>query len=98
MNGDREALEELQEKSWEVLALLGHHLQLSRILVGELLEEEVEEKAGERYSHGGPHDGRYSRWGTNPGSARIGEEKVPIAIPRMRDTETEETFPDGVFV
>lgn len=86
-------LEELQEKPWEVkLALLQHHLELARIFVGELLEEEVEETAGERYSHGGPHGGRFSRWGTNPGSVRIGEEKVPIAVPRMVDTETGKTF------
>jgi hypothetical protein len=83
-------LEELEEKPWEVkLALLQHHLELARIFVGELLEEEVGKKAGERYSH---DDHRYSRWGTNPGSVRIGEEKVPIAVPRMVDTETDETF------
>jgi len=83
-------LEELEDKPWEVkLALLQHHLELARIFVGELLEEEVEQKAGERYSH---DDHRYSRWGTNPGSVRIGEEKVPIAVPRIVDTETDETF------
>lgn len=83
------SLQELEEKSWEVkLALLQHHLELARIFVGELLEEEVEEKAGERYSH---DDRRYSRWGKNPGSVRIGEEKVPITVPRMIDTETGKT-------
>ncbi len=56
--------------------------------MGELLEEEVEEKAGKRYKH---DHSRYSRWGTNPGSVRIGEEKVPVAVPRMRDSETRET-------
>ena len=83
------SLEELQEKPWEVkLALLQHHLELARIFVGELLEEEVEQKAGKRYSH---DDRQYSRWGTNPGSVRIGEEKVSIEVPRMIDTDTEET-------
>lgn len=82
-------LEELEEKPWEVkLALLQHHLELARIFVGELLEEEVEEKAGERYSH---DDSRYSRWGRNPGSVRIGEENVPITVPRMFDPETGKT-------
>ena len=82
-------LEELEEKPWEVkLALLQHHLELARIFVNELLEEEVEEKAGERYSH---DDSRFSRWGKNPGSVRIGEEKVPITVPRMIDTDTEKT-------
>jgi len=83
------SLEELEEKPWEVkLTLLQHHLELARIFVNELLEEEVEEKAGERYSH---DDRRFSRWGTNPGSVRIGDEKVPIAVPRMVDTETGKT-------
>ena len=83
------SLEELQEKPWEVkLALLQHHLELARIFVGELLEEEVEEKAGKRYSH---DDRRFSRWGKNPGSVRIGDEKLPIPVPRMIDTETEKT-------
>jgi len=83
------SLEELEEKPWEVkLALLQHHLELARIFVNELLEEEVEEKAGERYSH---DDSRFSRWGKNPGSVRIGEEKVPITVPRMIDTDTEKT-------
>lgn len=83
------SLEELEEKPWEVkLTLLQHHLELARIFVNELLEEEVEEKAGERYSH---DDRRYSRWGTNPGSVRIGDEKVPIAADRMVDTETGKT-------
>ena len=82
-------LEELEEKPWEVkLALLQYHLELARIFVNELLEEEVEEKAGERYSH---DDSRFSRWGKNPGSVRIGEEKVPITVPRMIDTDTEKT-------
>ena len=82
-------LEELEGKPFEVkLALLQHHLQLARIFVQELLEEEVEEKAGQRHSH---DDRRFSRWGSNPGSVRIGEEKVPITVPRMVDTETEKT-------
>lgn len=82
-------LEELEEKPFEIkLALLQHHLQLARIFVQELLEEEVEEKAGQRHSH---DDRRFSRWGSNPGSVRIGEEKVPIEVPRMIDTETGET-------
>ena len=83
------SLEELEEKPWEVkLTLLQHHLELARIFVNELLEEEVEEKAGQRYSH---DDSRFSRWGTNPGSVRIGEEKVRVAVPRMVDTETGKT-------
>ena len=71
-------LEELEEKPWEVkLALPQHHPELARLFVGELLEE-VEEKAGKRYSH---DETRYSWWSKNPGSVCIGEEKVPITVP-----------------
>ena len=79
------SLEELEEKPWEVkLTLLQHHLELARIFVGELLEEEVEEKAGKRYS---PDHRRFSRWRKNPGSVRIGDEKLPIPVLRMINTE-----------
>jgi hypothetical protein len=51
------------------LALLQHHLEPARLFVGELLEEEVEKKAGERYSHDDySHDEtRYSRWSKKSG-------------------------------
>jgi hypothetical protein len=89
-------LEELEEKPWEVkLALLNHHLELARIFVRELLEEEVEEKAGPRHNH---DDRRYSRWGSNPGSVRIGDEKVPIRVPRIVDTETGKTLSPERYV
>jgi transposase-like protein len=72
------------------LQLLQHHAQMARLLAGEILEEEVESLAGERYSRDKPHDGRYSRWGTNSGSIRIDGERVPIDVPRVRDTEAGE--------
>lgn len=75
------------------LHLLRHHMKLAQLLVEEMIEEEVIGKAGMRYSRGKkPHNGRYSRWGTNPGSVRLGEEKVPIRVQRLRDNETDETF------
>ena len=40
-----------------------------------------------------PHDGRYSWWGTNSGSIRIDGERVPIDVPRVRDTEAGEERP-----
>ena len=63
------------------LRLLQHHAQMARLL------------AGERYSRDKPHDGRYSRWGTNSGSIRIDGERVPIDVPRVRDTEAYEERP-----
>ena len=80
----------LSEDTTSKLALVKHYLELNILLVNELLEEEVRSLAGERYSRDKPHEGRYSRWGTNPGSVRIGEEKVNIAVPRVYDQESGE--------
>ena len=35
-------------------------------MINELLEEEVTQKAGTRFTRDRPFDGRYSRWGFNP--------------------------------
>lgn len=73
--------------------LLCHHMKLAKLLVEEMIEEEVIDMAGPRYSRGNkPHNGRYSRYGTNPGSVRLGDEKVPIRVQRMRDNDTDEPF------
>jgi len=50
-----------------------------------LLENEVNEKVGKRYER----NSDYSRWGTNPGSIRIDEEKVMIAVPRIKDRKSD---------
>ena len=69
------------------LQLIQHHAMMARLLASELLEEEVECLAGERYSRDKPHGGRFCRWGSNPGSIRIAGERVPLNVPRVRDTE-----------
>lgn len=74
------------------LHLLEHHMELARLLVKEILEDDVIKHAGDRYSRDKPFQGRYSRWGTNPGSVRIGQEKVPITVPRLLDNDTGTTF------
>jgi len=53
------------------------------MLAREILEEEVTHLAGRRYARDKPLDGRYCRWGTNPGSISIGDERVPIQVPRF---------------
>lgn len=83
-NNDRKTLKWLSEQPIDTkLEMIEHHLSLSQLLINELLEEEVERKAGSRYSHG--H--RYYRWGTNPGSARVGDRKLRFQVPRLYDRE-----------
>lgn len=69
------------------LQLLQHHAQMARLLAGEILEEEVETLVGERNSRDHPTGEHLCRWGANPGSIRIDGERVPISVPRVRDTE-----------
>jgi transposase-like protein len=45
-----------------------------------ILQEEVSKLVGKRYERG-----TLSRWGSNPGSAYLGEQKVTIRVPRVRD-------------
>jgi len=84
---NRKKLTWLADQSVDMkLELLRNHLSICQLMVNELLEEEVIEKAGERYTHQKPHSGRYSRWGYNPGSVRIGDKKLKVDIPRIMDS------------
>lgn len=71
------------------LELLQNHIKLSQLIIENILETEVLQLSGSKYSHDKPNAGRYSRWGTNDGSVRIGEEKVRIKVPRVIDSEEE---------
>lgn len=84
----REKLAWLMAQSQEIkLSLLQNHLSLCQIMVNEFFEEEVIEKAGKRYSHNKPNGSRYSRWGYNPGSVQIGDQRLKVDVPRIRDSE-----------
>jgi len=67
--------------------LFKNFVELAKMHYNQLVEEELKEKAGKKYERGK----RYSRWGNNPGSIRIGEEKVPVEVPRLYDKEQEST-------
>lgn len=99
------SLRQTFEAPFEVkMALIEHHMELARMLVREILDEEVCQLAGDRYSREKPYGGRYSRWGSNPGSVRIAGERVPVEVPRIRDThqqqcrrlESYEALHDGI--
>ena len=58
------------------LQLIQHHAKMARLLAEEVLEEEVTDLVGKRYSR--KEDGNpFRRWGSNSGSIRIDGEKVP---------------------
>ena len=72
------------------LEVLSNHLEVCKAVINSLLQTEVEQKAGKKYCHLKPHEGKYSRWGVNPGSVRIGNQKLDIAVPRIMDNRSGE--------
>ena len=66
-------------------AMVRDVVELVRIVASSVMAEEVTELAGEPYSRQKPHAGQYMRHGTNPGSIQVGEQRVPIPVPRVRD-------------
>jgi transposase-like protein len=64
--------------------------------VREALEDEVERLAGPRYAR---QDGMPSRvrWGSQPGSVYLGDQKVPLLVPRVRDRAGASEVPLAVY-
>lgn len=88
-----ESLQHLMDQPPDAkLALLQHHAEMARLLAEDILEGEVEDLTGERYERKSSGNS-LRRWGTNPGSIRIGGERVPIEVPRVRDVEAGEERP-----
>ena len=52
--------------------------------VNELLQQEVTSLAGARYGRGDGQAG-YARWGRQRGSVYLGDQKVAVTVPRVRD-------------
>jgi len=83
---NRKKISWLLEQDMNVkLQAMRHHLEITRMLINDILEDEVTQHAGQRYRREKPHDGQYSRWGYNPGSVKMGSERIRIDVPRMYD-------------
>lgn len=72
------------------LEVMNSHLSLCQILANQIMKEELVTLAGERYSRNKPEEDqvKYSRWGSNPGSIRIGDQRLSVDVPRVRDMES----------
>ena len=90
-------LGEPREVSWEEIEALelDPRVELIRQLiplglaeVGRMLEEEVEQLAGQRHARK-TEDDRHYRHGHNPGSVRLGGQRHPVRVPRVRGLEGE---------
>ena len=85
-------LGEPREVSWEEIEALelDPRVELIRQLIplglaeaGRMLEEEVEQLAGQRHARK-TEDDRHYRHGHNPGSVRLGGQRHPVRVPRVR--------------
>lgn len=70
------------------LELFKHYTEIAKLIANQLFEDEVHQKAGRRYER---EEQKYSRWGSNPGSIRIGSERVKMRIPRLYDKTKKQT-------
>lgn len=80
----RAAMDELSQDSGREsrLMMIQMLIPLGPRAVGDELQAEVRELTGERYARGK----RAKRWGQNPGSVYLGDQKVSVSVPRVRDT------------
>jgi len=83
-----------QEPSLSETMALDVRVELIRSLVpialeavGEALDQEVVRLAGGRYERKGSQGGR-CRWGRQGGSVYLGEQKVSLSVPRVRDVRS----------
>ncbi len=84
----RAAMQELEEdQSRESrLTMIQMLIPLALKAVEQELQGEVRGLVGEKYSRGSDH----TRWGSNAGSVYLGDQKVSIAVPRVRHKLKEE--------
>ena len=85
------------ELDWEAIEALRTEMRVELIQeliplglaeVGRVLDEEVERLAGPRHARKGEGEVIY-RHGSNPGSVRLGGQRHPIRVPRVRGLEGE---------
>ena len=67
------------------IALIQALIPLGLKAVEETLQKEVEDLAGERYRRDSGKD-HCHRWGSQPGSVYLADQKIPVRVPRVRDT------------
>ena len=82
------AIEEVQRdlEKENRFAMIQALIPIALEAVGKALQNEISELAGERYSRGN----EIKRWGFNPGSIFLGDQKVKLQIPRARNPRTKE--------
>ena len=66
------------------VALIQMLIPLGLKAIEDILQEEITSLVGGRYSR---EDNSLQRWGSNPGSVYLGDQKVSVKVPRVRDSK-----------
>jgi len=83
---NRQKLDWLMSQSLDTqIEIATQHLEIIRIVLNSVLEGLVSGYTGEKYQRDGIEDGRYQRWGFNPGSVKIGGQRIKVDVPRIHD-------------
>lgn len=83
-------LDELTTDDLDVsIALIQELIPLGLKAVSEKLQAEVEQLTGQRYKHGKEN----VRWGKQPGSVYLQDQKLPITVPRVRNKNDNKEIP-----
>lgn len=79
--------EALQDSRMTItVALITNVTEIVHLMIKTLFNEEITQIIGKRYEHGKKGRGIY-RWGKNPGSVKLGNERIRIEVPRLRDEQ-----------
>ena len=95
---NRQGVDWIMEQPINVqLSIVANHLDICKAVINSLLQGAVQQQAGEKYCRIKPAAGNYSRWGFNPGSVRIGNQKLSVAVPRIVDKTTGQVDNIGLY-
>lgn len=78
------------------LAMIQALIPLGLQAVEAALQAEVTALAGARYAHGDAHPG-VARWGSQPGSIFLADQKLAITVPRVRDVRAGTEIPLATY-
>ena len=83
-----ESIQEILDQGFQTMMHWMTHIdELWVLLARSLMDAEVEHLCGARYQRNAPNEGRYKRWGSNPGSLKYFGSRIPIRVQRVRDTK-----------
>ena len=77
------------------VSLIQALIPLGLAAVEDLLQQEVTQLAGARYARKDA-DTSCRRWGEQPGSVYLADQKIPLEVPRVRDMERNQEVSLGV--